>query len=96
MRYSKENHVGKILFRGDVIKLKRRGKESSCIKFERFLLGFLCSIISNSPGFIQDYESEDKFSIPDDRISHLLPTSYQDMIVRVYSKKPELVCKPKC
>ncbi|KAK3033583.1 hypothetical protein RJ639_032431, partial [Escallonia herrerae] len=38
-----------------------------------------------------DYESEEKFSIPDDRISHLLPTSYQDMIVRVYSKKPELV-----
>lgn len=31
--------------------------------------------------------------IPDDRISHLLPTSYQDMIVRVYAKKPELVCK---
>ncbi|XP_062152541.1 uncharacterized protein LOC133860899 [Alnus glutinosa] len=41
--------------------------------------------------FFKDYESEDKFSISDDRISHLLPTSYQDMIVRVYSKKPELV-----
>lgn len=41
---------------------------------------------------IQDYESEEKFSIPDDRISHLLPSSYQDMIVRVYSKKPHLVC----
>jgi len=41
--------------------------------------------------FFEDYESEDKFSIPDDRISHLLPTSYQDMIVRVYAKKPELV-----
>ncbi|KAF3437246.1 hypothetical protein FNV43_RR19999 [Rhamnella rubrinervis] len=39
----------------------------------------------------QDYESEEKFSIADNRISHLLPTSYQDMIVRVYSKKPELV-----
>ncbi|XVF14113.1 hypothetical protein REPUB_Repub09cG0029400 [Reevesia pubescens] len=39
----------------------------------------------------QDYESVEKFPIPDDRISHLLPTSYQDMIVRVYSKKPELV-----
>ncbi|KAK4346310.1 hypothetical protein RND71_032649 [Anisodus tanguticus] len=39
----------------------------------------------------QDYESDEKFSIPDDRISHLLPTSYQDMIVRVYSKKPHLV-----
>ncbi|XP_034706607.1 deoxynucleoside triphosphate triphosphohydrolase SAMHD1 homolog [Vitis riparia] len=41
--------------------------------------------------FFQDYESDEKFSISDDRISHLLPTSYQDMIVRVYSKKPELV-----
>ncbi|GAV74620.1 HD domain-containing protein [Cephalotus follicularis] len=41
--------------------------------------------------FFKDYESEEKFSISDDRISHLLPTSYQDMIVRVYSKKPELV-----
>ncbi|KAF9610876.1 hypothetical protein IFM89_025338 [Coptis chinensis] len=39
----------------------------------------------------QDYESGDKFSVSDDRISHLLPTSYQDMIVRVYSKKPKLV-----
>ncbi|KAL3624241.1 hypothetical protein CASFOL_033057 [Castilleja foliolosa] len=41
--------------------------------------------------FFKDYDSEDKISITDDRISHLLPTSYQDMIVRVYSKKPELV-----
>lgn len=44
---------------------------------------------------IQDYESDEKFSIPDDRISHLLPSSYQDMIVRVYSKKPHLVCPDK-
>ncbi|KAL2498306.1 HD domain-containing metal-dependent phosphohydrolase family protein [Abeliophyllum distichum] len=44
-----------------------------------------------SINFFKDYESEEKFSIPDDRISHLLPKSYQDMIVRVYSKKPELV-----
>ncbi|KAL6994326.1 hypothetical protein U1Q18_012433, partial [Sarracenia purpurea var. burkii] len=43
--------------------------------------------------FFKDYDSEEKFSISNDRISHLLPTSYQDMIVRVYSKKPELVCK---
>ncbi|KAL6495113.1 hypothetical protein OROGR_030795 [Orobanche gracilis] len=41
--------------------------------------------------FSQDYGSEDKFSITDDGISHLLPTYYQDMIVRVYSKKPELI-----
>lgn len=40
---------------------------------------------------LQDHESEEKFSISDDRISHLLPTYCQDMIVRVYSKKPELV-----
>ncbi|KAL0351001.1 UNVERIFIED_CONTAM: Deoxynucleoside triphosphate triphosphohydrolase SAMHD1 [Sesamum radiatum] len=41
--------------------------------------------------FFKDYDSDEKFSISDDRISHLLPSSYQDMIVRVYSKKPELV-----
>ncbi|XVF84957.1 hypothetical protein PTKIN_Ptkin17bG0081100 [Pterospermum kingtungense] len=40
---------------------------------------------------IKDYESDYKFSIRDERISHLLPAFYQDMIVRVYSKKPELV-----
>ncbi|KAM1015163.1 hypothetical protein ACFX1T_044878 [Malus domestica] len=44
-----------------------------------------------SISFFQDYNSHEKFTISDDRISHLLPTSYQDMIVRVYSKKPELV-----
>lgn len=43
-------------------------------------------------GFLgQDYESDYKFPIRDERISHLLPAFYQDMIVRVYSKKPELV-----
>lgn len=57
------------------------------------LLPFLFSSAANinSSQLTQDYESDEKFSIPDDRISHLLPTSYQDMIVRVYSKKPELV-----
>ncbi|GAY46735.1 hypothetical protein CUMW_099340 [Citrus unshiu] len=44
-----------------------------------------------SINFFKDYESKEKFPIPDNRISHLLPTCYQDMIVRVYSKKPELV-----
>ncbi|KAE9620109.1 putative HD/PDEase domain-containing protein [Lupinus albus] len=44
-----------------------------------------------SINFFKDYESSEKFTIRDDRISHLLPTSYEDMIVRVYSKKPELV-----
>ncbi|TKY69852.1 Deoxynucleoside triphosphate triphosphohydrolase SAMHD1-like [Spatholobus suberectus] len=41
--------------------------------------------------FFKDYESKEKFSITDDRISHLLPAFYEDIIVRVYSKKPELV-----
>lgn len=41
--------------------------------------------------FFKDYDSDEKFTIPNDRISHLLPTSFQDMIVKVYSKKPELV-----
>ncbi|BFG26859.1 deoxynucleoside triphosphate triphosphohydrolase SAMHD1 homolog [Prunus yedoensis var. nudiflora] len=44
-----------------------------------------------SINFFQDYDSEEKFTIREDHVSHLLPTSYQDMIVRVYSKKPELV-----
>ncbi|XP_058752108.1 uncharacterized protein LOC131625242 [Vicia villosa] len=43
--------------------------------------------------FFKDYESDEKFTIPEERISHLLPAYYQDMIVRVYSKKPELVEK---
>ncbi|XP_023634765.1 deoxynucleoside triphosphate triphosphohydrolase SAMHD1 homolog [Capsella rubella] len=41
--------------------------------------------------FYKDYDSTEKFVIPEDRVSHLLPTTYQDMIVRVYAKKPELV-----
>lgn len=39
----------------------------------------------------QDYESGEKFPIPDEKISLLLPECYQDKIVRVYSKKSELV-----
>ncbi|XP_027362816.1 deoxynucleoside triphosphate triphosphohydrolase SAMHD1 homolog [Abrus precatorius] len=41
--------------------------------------------------FFKDYESRENFRIADDRISHLLPAFYEDIIVRVYSKKPELV-----
>ncbi|XP_021866599.1 uncharacterized protein [Spinacia oleracea] len=41
--------------------------------------------------FFQDHHSSNKLSIKDERISHLLPACYQDMIVRVYSKKPDLV-----
>ncbi|KAG1342760.1 deoxynucleoside triphosphate triphosphohydrolase SAMHD1 [Cocos nucifera] len=44
-----------------------------------------------SINFFKDYDSDKKFTISDDRISHLLPASYQDKIVRVYAKKPELV-----
>ncbi|GAB4831482.1 hypothetical protein Ancab_005499 [Ancistrocladus abbreviatus] len=41
--------------------------------------------------FFQNFESNEKFSMPDDHVSHLLPACCQDMIVRVYSKEPELV-----
>ncbi|XP_058193194.1 uncharacterized protein LOC131310283 isoform X3 [Rhododendron vialii] len=41
--------------------------------------------------FFKDYETDDKFTIEDESISHMLPSGHQDMIVRVYSKKPELV-----
>nr|XP_018627196.1 deoxynucleoside triphosphate triphosphohydrolase SAMHD1 homolog isoform X2 [Nicotiana tomentosiformis] len=41
--------------------------------------------------FFQDYDSFEKFPIKDDRISHLLPACYQDMIVRVYTRKSELI-----
>ncbi|KAH7682727.1 HD-domain/PDEase-like protein [Dioscorea alata] len=44
-----------------------------------------------SIGFFKDFESDQKLTIPDDRISHLLPSCNQDKIVRVYSKKSELV-----
>ncbi|XAR48062.1 hypothetical protein NMG60_11030769 [Bertholletia excelsa] len=45
----------------------------------------------NRVNFFKDYESNEKFTIDDERISHLLPAHYQDIIVRVYSKKPQLV-----
>lgn len=41
----------------------------------------------------QDHASDKKFPIADERVSHLLPSYYQDRIVRVYAKKPELVRK---
>ncbi|KAK4376858.1 hypothetical protein RND71_003154 [Anisodus tanguticus] len=41
--------------------------------------------------FFQDYDSFEKSHIKDDRVSHLLPACCQDMIVRVYTRKPELV-----
>ncbi|KAL8150140.1 hypothetical protein V2J09_019948 [Rumex salicifolius] len=44
-----------------------------------------------SINFFEDYESEKKFTIEDERVSHLLPECCQDRIVRVYAKKPELV-----
>lgn len=45
----------------------------------------------NRVHFFEDYESDLKFTIQKDRVSHLLPASHQDRIVRVYSKKPDLV-----
>ncbi|KAI3696512.1 hypothetical protein L1987_79530 [Smallanthus sonchifolius] len=44
-----------------------------------------------SINFFEDYDSKEKFPISKDQISHLLPEYNQDLIVRVYSKKPELV-----
>ncbi|PSR84845.1 Deoxynucleoside triphosphate triphosphohydrolase [Actinidia chinensis var. chinensis] len=44
--------------------------------------------------FFKDYESNKKFHIKDERISHLLPSHYQDMLVMVYSKKAELLARP--
>ncbi|KAJ4962045.1 hypothetical protein NE237_021955 [Protea cynaroides] len=41
--------------------------------------------------FFKDYNSNEKFGVKDECISHLLPASNQDMIVRVYAKKPDLV-----
>ncbi|XP_042498660.1 deoxynucleoside triphosphate triphosphohydrolase SAMHD1 homolog [Macadamia integrifolia] len=41
--------------------------------------------------FFQDYDSNEKLSIKEEDISLLLPASYQDMIVRVYAKKHDLV-----
>ncbi|KAH7570270.1 hypothetical protein JRO89_XS05G0079400 [Xanthoceras sorbifolium] len=41
--------------------------------------------------FFKDYDCHEKFPIRDDCISQMLPAFYQDKIVRVYSKKPELV-----
>ncbi|TYH25483.1 hypothetical protein ES288_A03G172700v1 [Gossypium darwinii] len=58
---------------------------------ERFGEALLACISTSSIKFFQDYESDYKFPIRDERISHLLPAFCQDMIVRVYSKKPELV-----
>ncbi|KAI9169782.1 hypothetical protein LWI28_017605 [Acer negundo] len=41
--------------------------------------------------FFKDYDCHEKFLIQDECISQMLPAVNQDMIVRVYSKKPELV-----
>ncbi|XP_012479402.1 uncharacterized protein LOC105794662 isoform X2 [Gossypium raimondii] len=57
----------------------------------RFGVALLACISTSSIKFFQDYESDYKFPMRDERISHLLPAFCQDMIVRVYSKKPELV-----
>ncbi|KAJ3694339.1 hypothetical protein LUZ60_009819 [Juncus effusus] len=45
----------------------------------------------DSINFFKDYDSDEKFQMSEDRVSHLLPTNYQDRIVRVYAKKPDLV-----
>lgn len=47
--------------------------------------------VSSRVHFFQDFDSTEKFLIPQDRISHILPETFQDMIIRVYAKKPEHV-----
>ncbi|KAJ8773800.1 hypothetical protein K2173_008263 [Erythroxylum novogranatense] len=41
--------------------------------------------------FFEDYETATKLRIPEERVTHLMPAYCRDTIVRVYSKKPELV-----
>jgi hypothetical protein len=47
--------------------------------------------VSSSVHFFKDFESTEKFKIKKASISLLLPDTFEDRIVRVYSKKPELV-----
>lgn len=42
---------------------------------------------------LQDYDSDKSFTIGDGSISQLLPSCCLDRIVKVYAKKPELVCE---
>ncbi|KVI05626.1 HD domain-containing protein [Cynara cardunculus var. scolymus] len=58
--------------------------------FSNFIFSFLV-VLRFSINFFKDYDSKEKFPISKDQISHLLPACNQDLIVRVYSKKPELV-----
>ncbi|KAK7407259.1 hypothetical protein VNO78_09012 [Psophocarpus tetragonolobus] len=41
--------------------------------------------------FFKEYDGKEKFPITDNCVSHLLPAYCEDVMVRVYSKKPELV-----
>ncbi|KAG0566021.1 hypothetical protein M758_7G030500 [Ceratodon purpureus] len=47
--------------------------------------------VSTRVHFFQDFDSTEKFLIPQDKISHILPETFQDRIIRVYAKKPEHV-----
>ncbi|XP_050372037.1 uncharacterized protein LOC126789974 isoform X2 [Argentina anserina] len=56
---------------------------------ESFLLDACMS--SSRVSFFKDYESEEKLPISAKDISNLVPSYYQDKIIRVYSKNPDLV-----
>ncbi|KAK4357546.1 hypothetical protein RND71_023156 [Anisodus tanguticus] len=55
----------------------------------------IASYINEPAQYWMDYDSFEKSHIKVDRVSHLLPACYQDMIVRVYTRKPELFNKDK-
>ncbi|PPD87812.1 hypothetical protein GOBAR_DD15226 [Gossypium barbadense] len=76
-----------------ILRIRRRNLYQFCNEYSvpKDQLEHFKDVTAQDIACSQDYESQEKFPIPHERISHLLPTSYQDMIVRVYSKKPELV-----
>nr|ACZ74676.1 putative metal-dependent phosphohydrolase [Phaseolus vulgaris] len=76
-----------------ILRIRRRNLYQFCNEYPvpKDMLDNFKKVTAQDIVCSQDYESNEKFTIPDDRVSHLLPTSYQDMIVKVYSKKPELV-----
>ncbi|KAK8914399.1 hypothetical protein KSP39_PZI024097 [Platanthera zijinensis] len=76
-----------------VLRIRRRELYQFCNEYAvpKDRLDFFKDITAQDVVCSQDYESDEKFYISDDRVSHLLPAAYQDRIVRVYAKKPELV-----
>lgn len=79
-----------------LINLQKLDGLGCIIPLDRFLsLKLFCFLLRrlNQCLFTQDYETDGKFTIEDKQVSHLLPACHQDVIVRVYSKNPQLVCE---